>query len=305
MRTIAIVNAKASAVLQAGPTIAEDIAQRFREQGYDLELQLVEPAEIERSLRRAAADPETEAVIVGGGDGSHSLAASLLAGTEKALGVLPLGTVNLLARDLDMPLGLLEAVDALGGARVEAIDLGRVNGRTFHSLAGLGFLARMAHERQRARGDVPFARWLAFGLAFCRALTRTDRMALVIETESGSLSRRCSAVLVTNNIYRETEWSRRRMNDGLLELHIVNGGNWLPLAKAGFDVMLGRWRQTGHIESMPARRVTIKTRRRRVALSIDGEVAHESPPLVFSVRRNALKVLRPVPGASNPATAAA
>src|SRR5690606_35188167 len=152
-----------------------------------------------------------EAVIVGGGDGSQNLAAVLLAGTGKALGVLPLGTMNLLARDLDMPFDLTEAVDALADAQVDCIDLGDLNGRAFHSLAGLGFLARMAHERQRARADVPFARWLAFALAFLRAISQVDRMSLQIETESGKLVRRCSAVLVTNNIYREAEWTRRRM----------------------------------------------------------------------------------------------
>lgn len=293
MRAVAIVNAKASAVLEAGPDIIDGVASRFREGGYELELQLVHPDEIEGALRAAAARPEIEAVIVGGGDGSQSLAASLLAGTGKALGVLPLGTMNLLARDLDMPFDLMEAVDALAHARVETIDLGDLNGRTFHTLAGLGFLARIARERQRARSDIPFARWLAFLLAFCRAISRIDRMSLQIETESGKLARRCSAVLVTNNIYRETEWIRRRMSDGLLEVHIVRGWTWLPLVRAGFDVMLGRWRQKGRIESILAREIVITPRRRRVPVSIDGEVVHERSPLRFSVRRAALKVLRP------------
>jgi len=298
MRAIAIINAKAGAVLEAGPEIAEAIARRFQQRGNDLEVHLVSPEEIESSIRRAAMHPGIDAVIVGGGDGSQSLAASLLAGTGKALGVLPLGTVNLLARDLDVPMRLMDAVDALAHAHEETIDLGHLNGRTFHSIAGLGFLARMARERQRARGEIPFARWLAFVLALSRALARTDRMSLVIETESGKLSRRCSAVLVTNNIYRETAWTRRRISDGLLEVHIVSGWTWLPLARAGFDVMLGRWRQTGRIESILARNVVISTRRRRVAVSIDGEVVHEHTPLVFSIRRGALKVLKPMAGAS-------
>ena len=305
MRAIAVINAKAGAVLESGPSIAEDIARRFRDQGYELQLLLVAPEDIEASIRRAAARPDIEAVIVGGGDGSQSLAASLLAGTGKALGVLPLGTVNLLARDLDMPLGLMEAVDALARARVETIDLGHINGRTFHSLAGLGFLARMARERQRARRDIPFARWLAFALALSRALARIDRMSLIIETESGKLNRNCSAVLVTNNIYRESAWVRSRMCDGLLEVHIVRGWTWLPLAQAGLDVMLGRWRQSGRIESILARSIVITSARHRVAVSIDGEVVQERSPLVFSVRRGALRVLKPAPGSSEAKSTAA
>ncbi|MCL4767666.1 MAG: diacylglycerol kinase [Hyphomicrobiaceae bacterium] len=297
MRAVAIVNAEASAVLEAGPSLAEDIARRFLDQGTALELLLAGPGEIGNAVRRAAARHDIDAVIVGGGDGSQSLAASLLAGTGKALGVLPLGTVNLLARDLDVPLDMTDAVDALAHARVAQVDLGELNGRTFHSIAGLGFPARMARERQRARRAIPFARWLAFLLALIRALARIDRMSLVIETGTGRVARRCSALLVTNNIYRETEWTRRRMSDGLLEVHIVSGWAWPPLAWAGFDVVLGRWRQSGRIESILAREVVISTRRPRVAVSIDGEVVYERSPLVFRVRRGALKVLEPLPRA--------
>ncbi len=293
MRVVAIINAKASAVLESGPAIADTIARRFRERGHDLELSLVSPEDIEEALRQAAARTDIEAIIVGGGDGSQSLAASLLAGTGMILGVLPLGTVNLLARDLEVPFDLLAAVDALAGAKVETIDLGEVNGRTFHSLAGLGFLARMARERQRARADIPYARWLAFMLALVRAIARVDRMSLWIETENGKLARRSSAVLVTNNTYRESEWTRPRISDGLLEVHIVKGWTWLPLVKAGFDMVLGRWRRTGRIESILAREIEINPRRRRIPVSIDGEVVHERAPLHFRVRRGALKVLRP------------
>ncbi len=293
MRAIAILNAKASSVLEAGPEISKAVAERLRAQSEHLEIQFLPPDEIEDAIRSAAARTDIEAVIVGGGDGSQSLAASLLAGSGKALGVLPLGTMNLLARDLDMPSDLMEAVDRLAQSHAEPIDLGDLNGRAFHSLAGLGFFARMAEERQRARNEIPFARWLAFVVALFRALTRTDRMSLVIETENGKLNRRCSAVLVTNNIYRETEWTRRRMSDGLLEVHIVRGWTWLPLAGAGFDVMMGRWRQTGRIESILARNVVISTRRKRVGVSIDGELVRVETPLVFNVRRGALTVLRP------------
>jgi diacylglycerol kinase family enzyme len=101
-------------------------------------------------------------------------------------------------------------------------------------------------------------------------------------------------VLVTNNTYRESEWTRPRISDGLLEVHIVRGWTWLPLVKAGFDMMLGRWRRTGRIESILAREIEINPRRRRIPVSIDGEVVQERAPLHFRVQRGALKVLRPV-----------
>ena len=134
------INAKASTVLEMGPAVVHDIAQGFRTRGYDLEVELLPSENIEPALKSAAARPDLDAVIVGGGDGSLNVAASLLSGTGKALGVVPLGTVNLLARDLQIPFDVIHAVDALSNATVETIDLAEVNGVTFHSIAGLGFL---------------------------------------------------------------------------------------------------------------------------------------------------------------------
>ena len=94
-------------------------------------------------------------MVVGGGDGSVSAAANALAGTGKTLGVLPFGTLNLLARDLAMPANIEEAIEALGAAQPRKIDLARVNGRFFHSLSGLGFFSQMARAREEVRGH-PF-----------------------------------------------------------------------------------------------------------------------------------------------------
>ena len=125
----------------------------------------VAPEEIEAAIDTSAATLGIDTIIIGGGDGTQSLAATKLAGKEIALGVLPFGTVNLLGRDLGIPLAIEEAVKALAGAEPVAIDLAEVNGRLFHSLLGLGFFARMASERQRARHQFPFARSIAFRAA--------------------------------------------------------------------------------------------------------------------------------------------
>ena len=123
-------------------------------------------------IRRAAAGVST--VVVGGGDGSVSLAAHALAGTGKTLGVLPFGTLNLLARDLSMPAQIDAAIEAFGAARPRKVDLARVNGRFFHSLSGLGFFSQMARAREEVRGH-PLGRLVDVGVAAFRALRRTSR----------------------------------------------------------------------------------------------------------------------------------
>ena len=92
-------------------------------------------------------------------------------GKDIALGILPFGTVNLLGRDLNIPLEVEDAVKALPTAERIQIDLAEVNGRIFHSLLGLGFFAKLAGERQRAREQIPFARALAFVVAVTRTIS--------------------------------------------------------------------------------------------------------------------------------------
>src|SRR5690606_15263768 len=128
LRAIAIIKEQASTGLELGSDSVGGLASRFQARGHELDVQLVSPEGSENARKSAAGRPEIDAVIVGGGDGSQSLAASLLAGSGKALGVLPLGTMNLLARDLDMPFDLMEAVDALAASHVDSIDLGDLNG---------------------------------------------------------------------------------------------------------------------------------------------------------------------------------
>ncbi|WP_369122593.1 diacylglycerol/lipid kinase family protein, partial [Clostridioides difficile] len=60
-------------------------------------------------MEAAAAQPGIEAVVVAGGDGSMACAAAVMAGRDTPLGLLPLGTMNLLAKDLGLPIDLDEA----------------------------------------------------------------------------------------------------------------------------------------------------------------------------------------------------
>lgn len=71
------------------------------------------------------------AFVVAGGDGSIHHVAQALVGTEGVLGIIPIGTVNHMARDLQIPLNWREALEIALGGPVRQIDTGRVNGIHF------------------------------------------------------------------------------------------------------------------------------------------------------------------------------
>jgi diacylglycerol kinase family enzyme len=293
MRAIAILNAKAGLVLERGEAIAAIVRDGFRACGHSIDVTHVAPDKIEAAIDEAAARTDIDTLIVGGGDGTQSLAATKLAGRDIALGVLPFGTVNLLGRDLGIPLTIEEAVRALATAAPDRIDLAEVNGRLFHSLLGLGFFARLAGERQKARRQFPFARALAFVVALGRAVPRAGAMALTFDMDGARAIRRSAAILITNNRYREQPLRRHRLDEGLLEINLVRGVRQATLLRAGFDLIAGRWRREKSTEQIAAREVIVATRRRHVRTSLDGEIVVLESPLKIGVRPAALKVLRP------------
>jgi diacylglycerol kinase family enzyme len=292
MRAIAILNAKAGLVLQRGEAIAGLVADAFHACGHSIDVSCVLPERIEAAIGKAA-QSSIDTLIVGGGDGTQNLAASKLAGTDIALGVLPFGTVNLLGRDLGVPLEIEDAVKALASAERVRIDLAEVNGRVFHSLLGLGFFARMASERQRARLQFPFARSLAFLVALSRAAFRARAMQVTFEADGQMAGRRSSAILITNNRYRERPIRRHRLDEGLLEINLVRGVRQAELLRAGFDLIAGRWRREASTEQIAVREVTIAARRSKIHASLDGEPVALNSPLKLRIRPQALTVLKP------------
>ena len=92
-------------------------------------------------------------VIAVGGDGTVNEIASAIVGTNVALGVIPFGSGNGLARFLGIPMDTAKSIEAINGERVEAIDSAILNGQRFFNLAGMGFDAHIAevfsHDKNR------------------------------------------------------------------------------------------------------------------------------------------------------------
>ena len=100
-----------------------------------------------RSPRRRRRRASTHSVA-GGGDGTLSCAAGHLAGTGRPLGILPLGTLNHLARDAGIPAGLEEAAAIIAAGHVREIDLAEVNGRVFVNNSSVGLYPDMVRLRE-------------------------------------------------------------------------------------------------------------------------------------------------------------
>ena len=152
MRVHAVINRKAGSALGYSlEQLADEAEAAFQVAGHEMEVHVVEPEQIEAALDKAvAAHPDI--LVAGGGDGTIRSAASRLLGSEIALGILPLGTVNRLAHDLHIPVEPRAALRVLANGGYREIDVAEVNGEIFLCNSMLGLPSEISEERQNLRG---------------------------------------------------------------------------------------------------------------------------------------------------------
>lgn len=273
-------------------TPAELITARFATAGKAVEVRMVPPRDLSAALNEIGPDDAHDEIIVGGGDGSLSRSLERLLASGKTFGVLPFGTMNLLARDLGVPQGMDEAIAALASAEPRRIDLASVNGRPFHSISGLGFFAQMASAREAARGVKGLGRYLGFAVAAMRAFLRAGRSRYALVIDGSPLRVEATAVLVTNNAFADAAWRRPRLDAGHIEVIVAHAGTLGQRLKLAIDMLAGGWRGNPLVESFTARSVTVdKVARSRVWVATDGELTRESSPVRYEALPGAALML--------------
>jgi diacylglycerol kinase family enzyme len=292
MRHTVVVNARAGTVLAAG---AEAFAQRLRSafaaHDCSAEVKLVHPRELDDALALAIQD-ESCIPVIAGGDGTINGVLPILLEANRPVGVLPLGTVNVLGRDLGLYGTLEYQIEALCKGEEIVMDIGRVNDRLFHSISGMGFFSLMAREREHARRRFPFSRSVAFAVAATRSILFTRPVSVEIRTADGHRHVEADAVLVTINSFDGAEWRRARLDAGMFEVHILNAGGLLSRCKAALSVVTGGWRASHNLTSFTADEVTLTRRdKKRGHITFDGEVERKAGALAYRLLPKAIRLI--------------
>lgn len=240
--------------------------------------------------QRAVRD-ECDVVFVCGGDGTVMAAVSALAGCGLPLAILPAGTGNLLARNLDLPLADEEEALRIGtSGRTLAIDVGAVDNRKFAVMAGMGFdaaIMRDAPERlKRAVG------WPAYLVSGAKHL-RGRRIRVTVTVDDGEpMHRRVRTVLVGNvgrlqgNIPLMPD---AVFDDGLLDVVLI-----APRTMTDWARVAGRVVRRAHVpdrrmERYRGRHVRIESSRPQPR-QLDGDVIEDGAALDIQVQPRALLV---------------
>jgi diacylglycerol kinase (ATP) len=295
----AILNPRAGVAARA----ALEAMRRAPAEWEGIDLHLTQAPGDARRLAGEAAERGFDIVLAVGGDGTANEAAAGLLGSATALGIVPAGSGNGLARVLGIPLRPAAAMRALQTGIVRRIDVGLANGRPFLNVAGAGFDALVGaafHEWGRAGGRRGLFNY--FRVALPRAFNYRARTWTL---EAGSERFAGAAFIVAFVNGRQYGGAAviapgSRLDDGLLEIVIVEDAPPLEILVNVPRLFLGgieRFRRYRRIAAPEA----VLTGPAPFAHHRDGEPEAESDRLEVRVQPRALAVVVPRRTAEDPA----
>lgn len=244
-------------------------------------------------ITRDAVGMGIDIVVAVGGDGTVNEVARSLVGTATALGILPCGSGNGMARHLGIPLEVNGAIDFINNSQTVSVDYGKINGQPFFCTCGVGFDALVSNSfaNGKHRGPLGYMHnmlvdWLQY-----------KPEIFEIETETGT--EKYHAFLIAcgnasqygNNAYIAP---RASMCDGLLSVTILEPFSSFDIPVLLGDVFGNKINNNCHVKTLESRWIRIK-RHSSGVVHFDGEPAEMGSELLVEIVPSGLRVLA-VPG---------
>jgi diacylglycerol kinase family enzyme len=195
------------------------------------------------SLAARALSENRHPVVAGGGDGTVSAVAGVLAGADAAIGVLPMGTLNHFAKDVGIPRQLEAAVRNIFTGQAAYVDVGEVNGRVFVNNSGIGFYPHFVRQReeQEQHGHV---KRVAFVLALRSVVRRYFRLRMKVHMDQAEALEHVTPFLfVGNNRYQTAGLeigTRSRLDSGQLWVCTAPRANRQNFVRVALRTLVGR-----------------------------------------------------------------
>ena len=219
------------------------IARYFGTREADYEIRPTECAGHAVELARAAAAEGFAVVAAVGGDGTVNEVGRGLLGTDAALGIIPQGSGNGLARHLKVPLGLADALRRLAAPTFSRMDVGVINGHEFFCTAGLGFDAHVSQHFAQA-GSRGLRTYLQVTL---REYRRYRPVAVQANLDGQELRTNCYVLAFANaSQYGNNAYiaPRADLRDGLLDVCLIDDLPPLRAFRVSLAMALGNLPQS-------------------------------------------------------------
>src|SRR5207248_8174469 len=242
-------------------------------------------------IARRGVEEGFEKIVAAGGDGTINEVVNGLAGASVALGLLPIGTMNVFATELGLPIHDLEFCwRIIEGNSTRSVDLPKANQKFFVQLAGVGLDAQVVKETssQLKRNFGPLSYLISAAQIAARQPPRRSLQSDDASIDEGSF------VLVGNGrLYGGPFpfFKHAALDDGLLDVIVFKRLGYLEIIKYLQDVVFSSEIRVPEVEYFQTRRIRVESDQ-TVPVELDGELVGNCP-VEFTLQERALRVLAP------------
>lgn len=244
-----------------------------------------------RSIAKWAVGRGYRTVVAAGGDGTINEVVNGIAGTDTALGILPVGTMNVFASELGLPARLRDAWRVIQVGHTREVDLACANRQYFVQLAGVGLDAQVVKETsfdmKRSFGPLSY---------IVSAAQIAARKPPLLRIEHDGTSVEGSFVLVGNGRYYGGPipfFTEARIDDGKLDVLVFKKMSHVDIARYFGNILIGSHTGLSDVEYFQTRKIHVSSHE-TVPVEVDGELANELP-VTFRISSHKLRVLVPAP----------
>ena len=266
------------------------ISNSFKELPHTIEFYILSGTSDKTSVQHHIQTIQPDKVVAVGGDGTVKMVAELLIDTNMALGILPAGSANGMAKELGIPLPKQEALNIVLQGTTKKIDVIRINDTEICiHLGDLGLNAMLVKyfESSKKRGMLGYAQGVF------KTLWNKQTLHATITTEQGTIKRRAYMIVLANAKQYGTGATinpEGKVDDGFFEIVIVRKLNFWGLLNA---LITHKTFKKEKAEILSTKKVELSTLK-KAYFQIDGEYLGRMKHITASIAPNCLNVMTPV-----------
>ncbi|MDN3550319.1 diacylglycerol/lipid kinase family protein [Mucilaginibacter aquaedulcis] len=228
-------------------------------------------------------------VVAVGGDGTVNEIASAIVGSNTALGIVPYGSGNGLARFLGIPMNPQQAIQTLSSGKVESIDSGQLNGKPFFNMAGMGFDAHISEvfSHGKKRGFISYIK------SSLQEIATYNEQDYHIEIDGKVYERKAFMLSIANSSQYGNNAHispKASVQDGLLDVCVIRKFPLWRFPEMGIRMLTKKSEGTSYVEILRGKHINV-TRQADGPIHLDGEPQIMGTGIHINIIPNSLKVI--------------
>jgi diacylglycerol kinase (ATP) len=276
------------------PNTLDRIATLWRDRGWQVQIAATTAPGDATTKAQQAAQAGYHAVIAAGGDGTVNEVMNGLVGTNTALGTLPLGTVNIWAREMGLSMDTLKAAESLTKSELAQIDVGMAGNRYFLLMAGIGFDAAVTATVSIAEKKMLGA--IAYIKQAIQVAWNFRGVRLKLRIDGKKVRGKILMVVIGNSqlyggVVKFT--AHATIDDGLLDVCVIKGRGMLSAPQRLISIFTRNYNRDPQVKYYQAKQIEIRPKRgKALPVQVDGDYLGKTP-MSFRVVPSSLWILVP------------